>query len=474
MAAGSAAAVGQSLPDGRTVPLRMAIQEALANSRTVADAEYSLEVARQQVREAWARALPDIAGSISYQRNLMVQELFFDPGAIPGGSGGDPIRVRIGSDNTWQLGFTLSQPIFEYGVFVGVGAAGRFRALEEERLRGTTQQVVTVVRQAYLDALLAESDLRLLEQSIERVRQTLEETRALNRAGLTSEYDVLRIEVEFANVSANLQRARNAVGARKRTVLIEMGYDPDADIDLEGRLEEVDPESLAANTPENVDLIVLVGLPGVLEQTLGDLLQVAGEQRTDLRQLRSTILLEQAQLNLDRGEFIPTLSLFGNYNLQAQQDGGLDFFGNENQRTSSSAVGLRVEVPIFQGFRRFARVHQSEAAVGQSETRLVRAEQDATNQIRTLFEAVDEALARARSQFGAVEQAQRGYEIASVEYREGIGSQLQMTDAEESLRRAQFNYAEAIYDFLSARAQLELAVGVVPEEPGAFPVAGNQ
>ena len=185
------------------------------------------------------------------------------------------------------------------------------------------------------------------------------------------------------------------------------------------------------------------------------------------------MLLGQAQLNLERGEFVPTLSLFGNYNLQAQQDGGLDFFGNENQRTSSSAVGLRVEVPIFRGFGRFARVHQARAAMDQSETRLARAEQDATNEIRTLFEAVEEALARARSQLQAVAQADRGYEIASVEYREGIGSQLQMTDAEEVLRQAQFNYAQAVYDFLSARAQLEFAVGLVPEEPGGFPVAGN-
>ena len=61
--------------------------------------------------------------------------------------------------------------------------------------------------------------------------------------------------------------------------------------------------------------------------------------------------------------------------------------------------------------------------------------------------------------------------IASAEYREGIGSQLQVTDAEVALRQAQFNYAQAIYDFLTARAQLELALGLVPERPGEFPVA---
>jgi outer membrane protein TolC len=273
-------------------------------------------------------------------------------------------------------------------------------------------------------------------------------------------------------VVANLQRARNVVGARKRTLVVEMGYDPDADIELEGRLDEVDPESLEANTPENIDLIVLAGLPGVLESSVPELLQTASIERTDLRQLRATILLDEARVKVEKGEFVPRLSLFGNYQHQVQDDGRIRFFGDSTaRRLSTSAVGVEVQVPIFQGFRRFARVGQAEATVRQSETRLARAEQDATNQVQTLFEAVDEALARARSQFRAVQQAERGFEIASAEYREGIGSQLQVTDAEVALRQAQFNYAQAIYDFLTARAQLELAVGLVPERPGEFPVA---
>ncbi len=208
--------------------------EALSTSRVVADAEYAVQIARQQVREAWASALPEIGGSLTYQRNLIVQEIAL-PAEFFGGTPGEVVLVRVGTDNTWQLGLNATQPLFEYGVLVGIGAASRYRALEEERLRGTTQEVVTAVRQSYFDALLAESELRLLEQSIERVQQTLEETRALYRAGLTSEYDVLRLEVEFANVSTNLQRARNAVAARKRTLLVEIGYDPDEVITLERR-----------------------------------------------------------------------------------------------------------------------------------------------------------------------------------------------------------------------------------------------
>jgi outer membrane protein TolC len=61
-----------------------------------------------------------------------------------------------------------------------------------------------------------------------------------------------------------------------------------------------------------------------------------------------------------------------------------------------------------------------------------------------------------------VSQAERGFQIASAQYREGLGSQLELTDAEVALRQSEFNYAEAVYDYLVARAQLDEATGQVP------------
>ena len=69
---------------------------------------------------------------------------------------------------------------------------------------------------------------------------------------------------------------------------------------------------------------------------------------------------------------------------------------------------------------------------------------------------------RARGQGLAVGQAQRGFEIASAQYREGLSSQLEVTDAEVALRQSEFNYAQAVYDYLVARAQLDEAMGRVP------------
>ena len=86
----------------------------------------------------------------------------------------------------------------------------------------------------------------------------------------------------------------------------------------------------------------------------------------------------------------------------------------------------------------------------------------AESQVKGLVEGIDEALLRARAQRLAVNQAERGFEIASAQYREGLSGQLELTDSEVALRQSEFNYAQAVYDYLVARAQLDEATGRVP------------
>jgi len=461
MVAGTSSALAQE-PEALT--LRSAIEGALANSSEVEAAEQNVRIASSLVREAWATVLPDVMFNASYQRNLRVQEAFlpaiiFDPTAGPD----DLIPVRFGSDNIWQATVSFSQPIFEARAFVGVGAASRYRALEEERARGTRQEIVSRVRQAYFAALLAAEELRLLEQSIGRVRQTLGDTRAMNRAGLSSAYDVLRFEVQLSNLEAQLRRSENNVRASHRQLLVELGRAPTQPIRLMGRLNEIDLENVAANDPVNAELLVLAGVPSAEQESVEDLVATARQWRSDLRQLRSSINLEAARRAVERAEFFPKVSIFSNFSIQAQENGSPNFFGSgPNERTSSAAAGVRIELPIFRGFSRFARVSSAAASVRINEALLDRAERQTLGDVRTLHEAVVEARLRAGAQHQAVRQADRGYEIATLEYREGIGSQLQVTDAEVALRQSEYNYAQAVYDYLIARSQLELALGTVP------------
>ncbi|MEQ8328855.1 MAG: TolC family protein [Longimicrobiales bacterium] len=448
----------------RVMGLDDAVRTALDRNRDVRAAELGLEEANERVSEAWSDVYPQLNFNASYTRNVsptvnFLPAAIFDPNAGPD----DYIAVQFGADNQWQSTISLEQPIFSAAAFIGVGAAGRFRTLQEEVVRGQTQTVVTRVRTAYYGLLLAQEQARLTQNSVRRVEESLGETKALNKAGLSSDYDVLRLEVELANLVPNLRRAENAVRQARRNLAVELDLPADEELRVEGELASIDLEDPAANDAENRELLALVGYRGPGIEAAEEAISMATEFRSDIRQLELTESLRKTEMRLEQVEYLPRISFFGTYLISAQDNGSPDFFGRgDGQRAYSRNVGLQVSVPIFTGFRRDARIDQKRAVYRQAETQTRLATDQARSQIHTLLEQADEALLRARGQRLAVSQAQRGFDIASAQYSEGLGSQLELTDAEVALRQSEFNYAQAVYDYLVARAQLDQATGRVP------------
>jgi outer membrane protein TolC len=329
--------------------------------------------------------------------------------------------------------------------------------LQDETVRGRAQGVVTGTRLAYYDVLLADEALRLNDNSVRRVRQVLEETEALHRAGMASEYDVLRLRVELANLEPNLRRAQNAAAAARRNLGVVTGLDSiSSTVQLEGTLAilgrgEAAGWKASAGDGEFVDLDA---------SSADEVVELALRHRSDLRQLDFTARLRQTEVRLERAEYLPKVSLFGLYTINAQQSGSPDFFGYP--RAYGRQVGVQVSLPLFSGFQRPARLGQKQAALRQVEAQRALTSARAEHEVRTLYDEALEARARAEAQSQAVAQAARGFEIASAQYREGLGSQLEVTDAEVALRQSEFNHAEAIYDYLVARARLDEAAGRVP------------
>ena len=443
--------------------LTTVVRTALDRNRDVLDAEYQVAVAKEQVAEAWSSVYPSVDLSSSFTRNVAPQVSFlpaqiFDPGAAEG----EFIPVQFGADNIWSLSVNAEQTLVDPRAFVGLGAAARFQSLQREALRGRTQQVVTRVRVGFYDLLLAQEEVRLTENSLRRVRQSLKETRAMHEAGMAAAYDVLRLEVEVANLEPNLGRAMNRKTAARRTLAIELGTDPEAELQVAGSLAEIDLVDIDANSPANRDILSFTGVPVADEADVTNAVRRGTAQRSDIRQLEMTEQLRKTELRLEQVEYLPKVFAFGTYGLAAQQNGPPDFFGTGAQRGSSKQVGLRVTFPLFSGFGRDARIDQKHAALRQAEVQTRVAADQAEVQLRNLMDEVTEARERTAGQRLAVSQAQRGYEIASAQYREGLGSQLELTDAEVALRQSEFNYAQAVYDYLATRARLDEAAGQVP------------
>jgi outer membrane protein len=457
--AGSGAAAPAAAQVEGELTLAEAVRLALSSNRDLQMAVHQLAGAEGQVREAWSAVYPTVNASAAYTRNLEVPGQFlpaqiFDPNAAPG----ELVLMRFGTDNMWNGQLRLEQPLFEAGVFIGVGAAARYRSLQEEVLRGRTHEVVTRAKQRYFDVLLAEEAQRLSAESVRRVRQALTETQAMQRAGLLGDYDVLRLEVELANLEPALRRATNTAEAARRALAVELGLDA-TPVDVAGSLASV---SLVGAGPETDPLLASFGVRTEQAGDLAELVALARRNRSEVRQAVLTEQLHRTELRAEQAGYLPRISLFATYSYSAQADGIINPLGWAGARSlTHPQVGLQVSVPIFDGFRRPARSDQIRANLAQIRTQGSLVAAQVENQVTTLFEQVEEARLRAAAQETAVARARRGYEIASAQFREGLGTRLELTDAEVALRQSEFNLAEAVHDYLSARAQLDHAVGLV-------------
>ena len=250
---------------------------------------------------------------------------------------------------------------------------------------------------------------------------------------------------------------------------IQMGLPDLREIVPEGRLSAVSPLDPGANSDANLALLTFSGVEAVAAADPENLVARAAASRSDTRQLALRKQLEEVRVKVDRTDLFPTIDAFFNYSLTAQENGGLNFFGeNSMQRSSATAVGVRISVPLFSGGRRWNRIAQRQIGVRQFEAQLADARLRAASDVRTRADQVTESLARAEAQRSAVGEATRGFDIASSVYREGTGSRLEVIDAELALRQSELNYAQAVYDYLVARAQLDLAVGNVPAVEAAL------
>ncbi len=413
--------------------LRAAVERALASSAHLQAAGSAVRVAEERTREAYGGVFPQVSAETSYV----------------GSFGRQPPSRAAASDHAVAASLRVDQAVLDVPAFRALDAAERQQRLRGEELRGAAHALVDEVRQRYFDALLAQEEERLTEQSIARLQQTLSDTQARHREGFATDDELLRLQVQFANLEAELQRIRTDFAVARGTLLVAMGEDPLQPVSLQGDLGTLRLAADERNGPANADLLDAAGAARLAAAGEDQLRLDAMTHRSDLRQLRTLHQLDELQIRIQEAEYLPTIRAFGSVD-----------FSPRWQVSASAGVALRWR--LFDGFSRDARVEQRREELRQTTARMQHAELVMLNQVHTHAASMREASARAASQARSVEQAQATYEIAILRFRAGVGAQLDVIAAESVLRQSEFSYARAVYDYVSAASQLEVATGVVP------------
>lgn len=466
--------VDQVANQSKPVTLSQAINIALANNTDIKRSLLNFEDADEQVRLAWSEVLPEITGSANYTRNLeipvnFVPAQFFDPDA----PAGELVPLQFGTDNNWTGGISVEQTLFRGEAIVGISSSKLYKEAQAENMRATTQQIVTETRLAYYNVLVAQEQLRLQQATVDRLKENLKDNEARRNAGLIDEYEVLQVRVQLRNQEPQLTQAKYAVEQAYRELKLVMGVPLDLSIQIRGDLNQYDILEPQAQTDENQDIKQIDRMTPYEFDPQTSLIDIATDQRGDIRMLQTQNQLKEREILAIKSRFMPTLTANYNLNWSASQAGNPVFFGREDTRARSQTIGVTLSLPIFQGFQRQANLSIAQIERKDIEEQERAVERSAKNEIQAARESLNESIETATARENALELAREGYQRAKVRLENGMGSQLDVTNAELQLREAEANYAQMVFNYLTAKARYDQAIGLVPFVDEKQPIENN-
>ncbi|WP_235297851.1 TolC family protein [Portibacter marinus] len=413
-----------------------AVQYAVENSAQTKINALELAKAEAQIKEYRATGLPQVNGTIDYQHFINLPTSLL-PAEFFGGAPGTFAEVQFGLKNSVNAGASLNTLLFDGSFFTGLKAQRIYKDLIYKQANQSEYQIKKSVTQAYLGVVIAQRNKRILEKNIENLEKTLNETTIIYENGFAEKLDVSRLQLSFDNLNTELQRVERLINLSKNLLKFQMNYPLEMPIILTESLDDLADKVFL----KPIDLDAPIDISNRPEYSV---IQV-GEQLNDLN------------IEALRRGYYPSLVGFASAQTALQRNNLFD--EDEPGFFPTTIVGLSLSVPIWDSFSRSAKIQQ--AKVDQEITQVEKAEfERAVNlEVYNARLSYENAMNSVGSSKRAETLAREIYQTAQIKFQEGVGSSLELTQAEQNLYNAQANYATALYDLVVAKSDLDLALG---------------
>lgn len=420
--------------------LDQALQTALSENASVRIADLEIERTGYARKGTYAALFPQIDGSGSYQRTIKKQVMYMDfaIGGNSGGSsegGGSVSRdgIEVGRWNTWSTGVSANMPLVNAQLWKSLQISDQDVELAVEKARASRLETVTQVKKAFFTVLLAKEALNVYQSVYENARENLELTQKKYNAQRASELDLTRSKTTLANAVPNMYDAANSVELGLWQLKAVMGVDLNSNIDVAGTLK--DYADMMQESPESSS-----DLSGN-----SSLRQLA----IQAEQLANTVKMQQYA-------YIPSLALGFNYSINAMAN---DYNFSQYKWSPYSYVGLSLSIPIFSGGKRLNAVRQAKVQAAELDIQRTNTERQLQIAIRQYLGTMDTATKSYASAASAVETAQKAYSIARQSYDVGRSTLTDLNDAQLALTQSELGVCQAIFNYLSAKSDLEGTLG---------------
>ena len=452
------------------ITLEQALEIALSENISVKVADMEIERSEYAKKGSYAALWPQIDASGAYQRTIKKQVMYMDfdmsslagglpgmgggtgeetPGEMPEGvpsvpdtgaseesapsSSGDGLEV--GRLNTLSAGVSAAMPLVNAQLWSSLRISGLDVELAVEKARASRLDMVTQVKNAYYGTLFAKEAFNVYKEVYENAVSNYEETKKKFDAEKVSELELLRAKTTVANAVPNVYNAESSIVLALWQLKAVLGVDLDMNLDIAGKLEDfADQMFYDVHQHDSVSL----------------------DYNTTMKQLAIQSEMLAETVKLQKYASIPSLSLAFNFSMNAMTN---DFNFSEYRWTPYSYVGLSLNIPIFAGGKRYNQIRQAKNQYQQVQLQTVNTERQLKIAIRQSLNAMETNMKSYYASKDALAAAQKGYDIVAKSYQVGRSTLIEVNDAQLALTQAQLGASQAVYNFLTAKAQLEQTLG---------------
>lgn len=401
---------------GRTLTLDECIAIALEAQPLIQATLSDYAAARYRVNQAFAPLLPQLSGLVSATQS--------QTSSVSSTTGQVSTSSKALSD-TFLAQVSLSQLLFDFGKnLAATDAARKLAEVAVEDVELQRQLISLAVKEAYTNILFAGRLIRVQEQAVQRAELNLRSAKGFFEVGTRPKSDVARAEVDVANARVDLIRARNALRTARVALNTAMAIDVDTPTELQDNL--------------------------VFEAVNLDRRQLRAEalrSRPEYRQSKLRVSAAEATERQTFRNFFPDISGTGSYG------------GSQPQLNENWTLGLSLSWSLFDGGNRVAKYQEAKANLEGAKQRVRSTELDIIQNVEQAEIAVEEAQERIQAAQALVASAQENFRLAQGRFDAGVGTILELTDAQLALTQAQNTEAQALADYRIALARLDRAVG---------------
>ena len=410
--------------DTLRITLQDAVRVALSDNPTIKVAGQEIQLKKEARREAYAGLFPEASLVGSYSRAIKKQS-FAMMGEV----------IEVGTDNTYSGGLSVSLPVFAPALYKSISLTETDVNLAVEKSRASRLDMVNQVTKAFFQLLLAQDSYEVLLKSYKQSEDNYKVVKAKYEQGAVSEYDKISADVQMRSLKPTVVSARNGVNLANLQLKVLMGMEADVKVAVEGNLKDYEMSMFTRQAMPRPDNLV---------------------NNSTLKQLELNALQLKQTLKLQYTNFMPTLSASFQYMYTSMND---NFKFKEYDWRPYSTIGLNLSIPLFKGSN-FTQLKQTRIQMKQLEENRINTERQLTMQATSYLDNMAASTEQVVSNKEAVFQAEKGRTIAEKRYEVGKGTILELNSSEVALTEAQLTYNQSIYDYLVAKADLDLVLGV--------------